>query len=127
MLGRFWEGFGDHVRCQEALKIEFKIWLDFLSIFLAIITDFWGLETLILTNTPREILVFQNSLSYRFFRFLSILEPMLASKTHPKFTKNPLKSYQKKDLTYDTFFYGFFTDFGGILGPKLRLCWDYVG
>ena len=101
--------------------------IGFLIEFFAIFTDFWGLETLILTNTPREILVFENQLYRRFFRFLSILGAMWASKNLPKSIKNRSKIYQKRSLTYDTFFDRFFTDFGRILGGNLRLCWDYVG
>ena len=82
---------------------------------------------MILTNSPREILVFENQLYHRFFGFLSILEAMLAPKTHPKSTQNRSKTYHKRGLTYDTFFNRFLVDFGRILGAKLGLCWGYVG
>ena len=123
VLGGFW------APCWPPRGIEnwLAILLGFFFVFLSIFTDFWSPETLILTNSPREILVFENSLYHRFFRFLSIWEAMLASKTQSKSIKNRSKIYQKNSLTYHTFFYRFFTDFGRILGSKLRLCWDYVG
>ena len=55
---------------------------------------------------------------------------MLASKTLPKSIKNRSKIYQKNSLTYDTFFYRFFTDFGRILGSKLgniAQSWRHLG
>ena len=91
--------------------------------FISIFTDFWRPETLILTNSPREILVLEKSLYHKFLRFLSILEAMLASKTLPKSIKNRSKIYQKNSLTYDTFF----IDFLPILETSWAPSWGYVG
>ena len=116
VLGGFWEP------CWPPRGIEnwLAILVGFFFVFLSIFTDFWGPETLILTNSPREILVFENSL---YHKFLSILEAMLASKTLPKSIKNPSKIYQKNSLTYDTFF----IDFLPILEASWAPSWGYVG
>ena len=89
VLGGFW-GLCWLPRCIEnGAPILIGFLIDFFTIF----TDFWSLETLILTNSPREILVFENQWNHRFFRFLSILGAILASKNLPKSIKNRLKIY----------------------------------
>ena len=99
ILDGFWKGFGRHVGLQEALKIKLQYWLDFWSIFYRFFINLGRPESLFLTNTLREIPLFQNLLSYWFFGFLSILGAMLASKTHPKSLKNRSKTSSKKGLT----------------------------
>ena len=82
---------------------------------------------MILTNTPREIFVFQNSLYHRFFRFLSILEVMLASKNLSKIHQKSIKNLSKKSLNIGYLFLSIFSRFWRHLGPQveamLGLCW----
>ena len=115
VLGGFWEP------CWPPRGIEnwLAILVGFFFVFLSIFTDFWGPETLILTNSPSEILVFENSLYHRFFRFLSILEAMLASKTLPKSIKNLSK--KRLNIWY------LFIDFSPILEASWAPYWGYVG